>query len=109
MADRDLAAWQARVDDLVRRFPEGYWPELANLARLVEETGELARALNQAVGPKRLKAGESRAQIAAEMGDVLFTLAVLANQTGVDLDAALALTLDKYERRDLPSAGRVDG
>ena len=37
----------------------GYWPPLAALARLFEECGELARAVNQTYGPKPVKPGES--------------------------------------------------
>lgn len=65
-----------------------YWPPLANLARLTEEVGELARALNVHCGPKVLKPGEPTPDTVAEMGDVLFTLAALANTLGVDLGEA---------------------
>lgn len=99
-----VRAWQGAVDDLIRRFPEGYWPPLANLARLTEEVGELARAVNLAVGPKRRKATEEGAETAQEMGDVLFTLCVLANQLSVDLDDAMARTLAKVRARDLGDA-----
>jgi NTP pyrophosphatase (non-canonical NTP hydrolase) len=97
----DLNTLQDEADALVRQFSEGYWPPLANLARLTEEVGELARAVNQAHGPKRLKADEVRAEVSLEMGDVLFSLAVLANQSGICLGDAAALALDKYRRRDL--------
>lgn len=96
-----LAALQQEVDRLIRRFPEGYWPPLANLARLTEETGELARAVNQTSGSKRRKPGEEPGDVPLEMGDVLFTLCVLANQFSVDLDEAIALTLEKVRSRDL--------
>lgn len=97
----ELSGLQDQVDALIRRFDEGYWPPLANLARLAEELGELARAVNQATGQKRLKAGEAAADVALEIGDVLFTLAVLANQMNVDLDASAAAVLAKYRARDL--------
>jgi NTP pyrophosphatase (non-canonical NTP hydrolase) len=99
-----LRVWQAAVDDVIRRFPEGYWPPLANLARLTEEVGELARALNLAVGPKRRKASDEASDTAQEMGDVLFTLCVLANQLSVNLDDAMARTLAKVQARDLGDA-----
>ena len=97
----ELKALQERADALIRRFAEGYWAPLANLARLTEEVGELARALNRAAGPKRLKAGEAEPDVALEMGDVLFTLAVLANQMHIDLTSCADAVLEKYERRDL--------
>jgi NTP pyrophosphatase (non-canonical NTP hydrolase) len=67
----------------------GYWPPLANLARLFEECGELARAVNQAFGPKRVKAGERQAAIQEELGDVLYVTLALANSLGVDGEEAL--------------------
>lgn len=97
----DLRTLQDETDALIGRFDEGYWPPLANLARLTEEVGELARAVSQATGPKRLKAGEAAGDVALEMGDVLFTLAVLANQLDVDLGAAAGAVLFKYRARDL--------
>ena len=35
-----LTEAQRRVDDWISQFEEGYWPPLANLARLNEEVGE---------------------------------------------------------------------
>jgi len=90
---------QAIVDDWIRANG-GYWPPLANLARLVEEVGELARELNHRVGPKRKKSGETEQDLALELADVLFVLIALANERGVDLDEALRRTLAKYATRD---------
>ena len=90
---------QAVVDEWIRANG-GYWPPLANLARLVEEVGELARELNHRVGPKRKKSGETEQDLALELADVLFVLIALANERGVDLDEALRRTLAKYATRD---------
>ncbi len=95
-----LAELQARVDAWVSQFEEGYWPPLANLARLVEEVGELARELNHAHGPKKKKESEPAGDVALEIGDALFVLTCLANSLGVDLDAAMQRTLEKYRVRD---------
>ena len=37
---------QKQVDDWAKQFNPPYWPPLEQLARLMEETGELARELN---------------------------------------------------------------
>jgi NTP pyrophosphatase (non-canonical NTP hydrolase) len=96
-----LAALQSTVEAWAARYWDGeYWPPLANLARLTEEVGEVARAINQSHGPKRIKADEAAAQLAEEMGDVLFVLVCLANSTNVDLQAAFDATLEKYRTRD---------
>ena len=76
-----------------------YWPPLANLARLTEEVGELARAINAQCGPKPLKPGEPRPDTLAEMGDVLFTLAALANTLGLDLGEAAVGAVQRAQAR----------
>ena len=96
----ELKDAQARVDAWIGQFEEGYWPPLANLARLVEEVGELARLMNHRFGPKKKKAGEAEQDLAEELGDVLFVILVLANEQGIQLDAALERVLEKYRVRD---------
>jgi NTP pyrophosphatase (non-canonical NTP hydrolase) len=91
---------QAAVDRWISRFEEGYWPPLANLARLTEEVGELARELNHRYGSKPKKPDEPAADLALELADVLFVLLTLANEQGIDLEEALARVLQKYEVRD---------
>ncbi|MGN6674072.1 MAG: MazG nucleotide pyrophosphohydrolase domain-containing protein [Thermomicrobiales bacterium] len=98
---RTLAQAQAAVDTSIRALG-GYWPPLANLARLFEECGELARAVNQAHGPKRIKSGEQHGAMQEELGDVLYTLLVLANSLAVDAEAALAGVLAKVAARAEP-------
>lgn len=96
----DLREAQARVDAWIGQFEEGYWPPLANLARLTEEVGELARLLNHLHGPKTKRDEEAAQELAEELADVLFVLLVLANQSDIDLGAALERTLEKYRERD---------
>lgn len=91
---------QAAVDRWISRFEEGYWPPLANLARLTEEVGELARELNHRYGSKPKKADEPEADLALELADVLFVVITLANEQGIDLDEAFGRVLRKYESRD---------
>jgi NTP pyrophosphatase (non-canonical NTP hydrolase) len=95
-----LAGAQQAVDAWIAQFPEGYWPPLANLARLVEEVGELARDLNHRYGHKPRRADEPAQELALEIADVLFVLIALANEQGIDLEDALRRTLRKYEDRD---------
>ena len=96
----DLKDAQQRVDDWIGQFEEGYWPPLANLARLTEEVGELARLMNHRFGPKTKKPGEADQELALELADVLFVLLVIANEQEVDLGQALERTLEKYRARD---------
>lgn len=91
---------QALVDAWIGQFEEGYWPPLANLARLTEEVGELARLMNHRFGPKTKRDDEPEQALALELADVLFVLLVIANEQGIDLDEALERTLEKYRARD---------
>jgi NTP pyrophosphatase (non-canonical NTP hydrolase) len=96
----DLKEAQARVDAWISQFEEGYWPPLHNLARLVEEVGELARELNHRYGSKPKRAEEPEQDLALELADVLFVLLVIANEQGIDLEEALRKVLEKYRVRD---------
>jgi NTP pyrophosphatase (non-canonical NTP hydrolase) len=96
-----LNALQAEIQHWADRYWGGvYWPPHANLARLIEEVGEVARGVNQSHGPKRIKPDEAAASLSAELGDTLFVLLCLANSLGVDLQAAFEATLEKYRVRD---------
>ncbi|MDH3271019.1 MAG: nucleotide pyrophosphohydrolase [Gemmatimonadota bacterium] len=91
---------QERVDDWISRFEEGYWPPLTNLARLIEEVGELAREMNHRFGHKPKKADEADQDLAIELADILFVILVIANEQEIDLDEALERVLKKYRVRD---------
>lgn len=95
-----LKAAQEQVDAWIRRIGVRYFSELTNLAQLVEEVGELARVLSRTYGEQSFKASEQEANLSDEMADVLFVLICLANQTGVDLTAALRANLEKKSVRD---------
>lgn len=91
---------QRDIDRWIGHFEEGYFAPLANLARLMEEVGELARALNQRFGGKTPKASDRDANIEEELGDILFTVAVLANSLDIDLEHVMRQTLAKVVHRD---------
>lgn len=92
---------QNEIDALIRvEWRDNYWSPLSNLARLTEEVGELAREINHTYGEKPKKTSEEPGNIAAEMGDILFTLALLANSIEVDLNAAFTDVMAKYRARD---------
>ncbi len=96
----ELSEAQARVDAWISRFEEGYWSPLANLARLIEEVGELARIVNHRFGPKTKKPEEVDQDLGEELADILFVLLVIANERRIDLGAALESVLEKYRTRD---------
>ncbi|MBY0309968.1 nucleotide pyrophosphohydrolase [Patescibacteria group bacterium] len=77
-----------------------YWSPHEILARLMEETGEFARLVNHEYGPKKKKDGEATQDFEDELGDILYTLACFANTHHIDLDSALARSLEKVAGRD---------
>ena len=94
---------QASVDNWISQFEEGYFSPLTNLARLTEETGELAREINHRFGQKTKKPDEPAGDLAMELADILFVVICLANSQKIDLDAAFAQMMAKVTVRD---AGR---
>ena len=96
----ELKQAQERVDAWISRFEEGYWPPLTNLARLIEEVGELAREMNHRFGHMIKKPDEPEQDLALELADVMFVLIVIANEQSIDLDEALEQVLEKYRERD---------
>ena len=95
----ELEELQRRVDTWIREYGVRYFGELTNMAILTEEVGELARVMARRYGDQSFKEGE-RDNLADEMADVLWVLVCLANQTGVDLTAAVEANFAKKTRRD---------
>jgi NTP pyrophosphatase (non-canonical NTP hydrolase) len=104
----NLKEAQERVDAWISQFEEGYWPPLTNLARLIEEVGELAREMNHQFGHKPKKADEADQDLALELADVLFVLLVIANEQGIDMTDALDQVMEKYRLRDSDRWKRVE-
>jgi ATP diphosphatase len=81
-----------RADKLTRKAAKvGFaWPDLAGvIAKVDEELAEVSEAV----------ASGDKAEIADEVGDLLFTVANLARHLDVDPEAALAAATRKFERR----------
>ncbi len=95
---------QETVDNWIKTIGVRYFNELTNTAVLMEEVGEMSRLMARIYGEQSFKRKEQEAtakeDLAAEMADVLFVLICLANQTNVDLTAALQKSLDKKTKRD---------
>lgn len=91
---------QLDVDNWIKTVGVRYFNELTNLGILMEEVGELSRLMVRKYGEQSFKESDKGKEIADEMADVLFVLICLANQTGVDLSAALEKNLEKKNIRD---------
>ena len=97
---KSLNQMQKEVDDYISQFKAGYFSPLANLARLTEEVGELAREINHYYGEKQKKPTEEENSVKAELGDNLFVLLCIANSLGIDKTECFNDTMDKFNTRD---------
>ncbi|MFZ5955422.1 MAG: MazG nucleotide pyrophosphohydrolase domain-containing protein [Nanoarchaeota archaeon] len=79
---------QKKVDELINHYG-GYWNPLSQFARLVEETGELSRALNIKFGEKKSKFTGDGKEIEKEIADCAFAIIALCNYLKIDLDKEL--------------------
>ncbi len=95
-----IQAAQAAIDQWIKTIGVKYFSELTNLGVLMEEVGELSRLMVRKYGDQSFKNKEAEADLGDEMADILFVLICLANQTGVDLTAALEKNLQKKTIRD---------
>src|SRR4249920_1391388 len=100
---------QDRVDRWISQFEAGYFDPLTNMARLAEETGELAREVNHRFGQKTKKRHEPDGDMGMEMADIMFVLICMANREGIDLQAAFDGMMAKVEGRDADRWKRKGG
>ena len=91
---------QDTVDQWINTTGIRYFNELTNTAILMEEVGEVARIMSRKYGEQSFKKSDEAVDLGDEMADVLFVLICLANQTGVDLTAAMERNLEKKTVRD---------
>lgn len=100
----ELKTLQYEVDQWITTIGVRYFSELTNMAILTEEVGELARLMSRIYGEQSFKQpiseNEQKEKLADEMADILWVLSCLANQTGVDLEAAIKKNIEKKTRRD---------
>ena len=99
---------QHEVHQWISQFREGYFPPLALMARLTEETGELARAVMHRYGGKTPKEGEDPGDIGGEIADAIFVLICLANSLDIDLDSEFRKMMAKYHQRDSRRWTRIE-
>ena len=91
---------QQRVDEWIKTTGVRYFGELTNLGILMEEVGELSRLMVRLYGEQSFKESDKGKDLGDEMADVLWVLLCLANQTGVNLTAALEKNFEKKNIRD---------
>ncbi len=95
-----LSDAQKQIDDWIKQYGVRYFNELTNTAILMEEVGEVARIIARRFGEQNEKESDKQNDLEDELADVLFVLICIANQTGVNLEAALQKNLIKKTNRD---------
>ena len=85
-----------QVDRWIRQNGD-YWDSFQILARLTEELGEIAGALQRIGG---LRPRKPEADLELEMGDSLFTLTAFANRNKIQLEQAVRRAIEKYDQRN---------
>lgn len=95
-----IAEAQQQVDHWIKTYGVRYFSELTNMVLLQEEVGELAKIIARLYGEQTFKESDKAYDMEDEMGDVLFVLICLANQTGIDLEKAFAKNIQKKITRD---------
>lgn len=100
MSKKTMEQMQSEVDSYISQFKEGYFSPLSMMARLTEETGELAREINHYYGDKPKKDSEEEKSLEQELGDMLFVLICLANSLNIDMEEAFGLVMEKFQTRD---------
>ncbi|HNQ27487.1 MAG TPA: nucleotide pyrophosphohydrolase [Aquaticitalea sp.] len=96
----DLKNAQHEVDNWIKAHGVRYFNELTNMAQLTEEVGEVARIIARRYGEQSEKASDKDKDLGEELADVVFVVLCLANQTGIDLQAAFDKKMDKKTKRD---------
>lgn len=95
-----LTQAQKTVDEWIKAHGVRYFNELTNMAQLTEEVGEVARIIARRFGEQSEKPSDKEKDLGEELADVLFVVLCLANQTGVDLQAAFEKRMEAKTRRD---------
>lgn len=91
---------QQMVDQWIQTYGVRYFDPLTNMAILTEEVGEVARIMARRYGMQSEKESDKTKNLADELADVLWVVACLANQTGIDLTEAVQKNWAKKTQRD---------
>ena len=96
----ELDGAQKAVDNWIKIHGVRYFNELTNMAQLTEEVGEVARIIARRYGEQSEKISDKDKDLGEDLADVIFVALCLANQTGVDINAAFEKKLKKKSVRD---------
>ena len=70
--------------------------DLYLLAKLQEETGELAKEI-----VKKIERSQETKDITSELGDILWAVAAIAEDNGIKLSSVVEMNIEKLKERNL--------
>ena len=83
----------------INQHPTEY-VEAVETSNCKEEVGEVARIIARRYGEQSEKESDKNKDLGEELADVVFVVLCLANQTGIDLQAAFDKKMDVKTKRD---------
>ena len=83
----EISDAQKKAKELILHYGD-FWEPLSMMARITEEVGELARAMNIKYGGKKSKNSNDGRNIEEELADILFTTLAISEAQGINLEAA---------------------
>jgi NTP pyrophosphatase (non-canonical NTP hydrolase) len=92
--------WQQQATEFAQKQNFHHPPGVYALD-LMSEVGEVAKEILRATGygERPFPPPPPSPDLIIELGDALYSLCLLASTSGIDLDEALTLALQKYARR----------
>jgi len=97
MPNENLKEVQQKIKEFCKKYNLESLPEHRVLDAM-SELGEVAKEILKMsdYGRKPIKFKE---EIKSELGDLLYSLITIANYFGIDLEEALNIVIEKYEKR----------
>ena len=91
----DINEYQQQVTK-VKKYPKGIESSLYLLAKLTEETGEVAKEMR-----KRIEAKIVQKDLKSELGDILWCITAIAEENNITLQSIFESNIEKLRQRNL--------
>lgn len=91
----DVNNYQQQVTK-VKRYPKGIESSLYLLAKLTEESGEVAKEMR-----KRIEGEVDLKDLKSELGDILWCITAIAEENNITLESIFQTNIEKLRERNL--------
>lgn len=93
--EKTLEEIQRETDTWANQFEKPYFSPLSMVATMTEECGEVAKVMDHLYGSKNKKDNNELKNLGDELGDLLFTIVCIANDSEISLEEAWIKKLEK--------------